>query len=142
MKPLILAEKLMGKGNLKDFKFLCFDGEVKYCWVDVDRFSDDHRRNIYDREWNLQPFYQRYKATDYKLPRPKKYDEMIRIAETLSKGFDHVRVDLYDIDDEVYFGEMTFTNGSGLEKWTPDSVDFDLGNLWRFRSGRKKIKKC
>lgn len=141
IKPLILAEKLMCDGKLKDYKFLCFNGVAQYCWVDVDRFSNDHRRNIYDKNWNLQPFYQRYRATDYQLPRPKNYKKMIEIAEKLSRGFDHVRVDLYDVEDKIYFGEMTFTNGSGLEKWTPDNVDFDLGKLWEFRSGRDRSMK-
>ena len=135
--PKIIIEKNMGK-NIKDYKFLCFDGVPYYCWVDFDRFSN-HKRNIYNINWELQPFNQmNYGNYEHDIKKPKNFDEMKKIAEKLSKGFDHVRVDLYDIDDNIYFGEMTFTNGNGMEPIYPQKYDLILGNLWKkFNSKRK-----
>ena len=62
--------------------------------------------------------------------KPKKFDDMIEIAKKLSEGFSHVRIDLYNVDGKIYFGEMTFTNGSGFETIHPESADLMLGNLW------------
>lgn len=135
IKPKILIEKYMGD-KISDYKFLCFDGEPYYCWVDFDRFGN-HKRNFYDMDWKLQPFNQySYGNYDKTVKRPKKFDEMKKIAKKLSNGFDHVRVDLYIVDDEIYFGEMTFTNGNGFEAITPDEWDYKLGSLWKLKSNR------
>ena len=58
---------------------------------------------------------------------------MVEITKKLSYGFSHVRVDLYEINGKVYFGEMTFTNASGLEKIEPYEADVELGNLWHLK---------
>lgn len=138
IKPKIIIEKNMGN-NIKDFKFLCFDGIPYYCWVDSDRF-ENHKRNVYDMEWNLQDFNQMtYGTYNEEIKKPQKFDRMKEIARILSEGFDHVRVDLYEIDGEIYFGEMTFTNGNGMECITPDDYDYYLGKLWKnFKSQRSK----
>ena len=131
IKPRILIEKYVedSKGKLSDYKFLAFDGIVKYCWMDFDR-AERHKRNVYDLEWNLQPWnqytYGNYEGT---VDKPKNFEEMCRIATILSEGFNHVRIDLYNVDGKIYFGEMTFTNGSGLEKITPKEYDSMLGNM-------------
>lgn len=137
IEPKIIAEKLMhsedGK-DIMDYKFFCFDGVPYFCWVDVDRFSK-HRRNIYDMKWRLQSWNQ-YKGTeaignsDTPVNMPKNFDGMVHVAKKLSFGFSHVRVDLYNINGKCYFGEMTFTNGSGLEVIYPDQADLMLGKLW------------
>lgn len=116
--------------DLQDYKFICFDGKAYYCWVDVDRYGD-HRRNIYDLEWNLQPWKQTYPNTSENLEKPKNWDLMITLAEKLASGFSHVRVDLYNIDGKIYFGEMTFTNGCGYELIYPRKYDFILGDIWK-----------
>ena len=125
--------------NINDYKFLCFDGEPYYCWVDVDRFQG-HKRNIYDMNWNLQPFNQAtYGNSTKTIKQPQKFDEMINICKILSKGFDHVRVDLYDINGYIFFGEMTFTNGNGMEAIMPIEYDYKLGELWKnFKSNRNQ----
>lgn len=128
--PKIMVEKHMGT-NINDYKFLCFDGEPMYCWVDSDRFVD-HKRDIYDMEWKLQPFNQyHFDNADVPLEKPMQFEEMREIAKILSAGFDHVRVDLYVIDGKVYFGEMTFTSGSGFEKISPEEWDYKLGEMWK-----------
>ena len=129
INPKIMIEKYMGE-SIKDYKFLCYNGKPYFCWVDFDRYTN-HKRNIYNMNWELQKFNQKdYGNYDKKVEKPSNFDEMSKIAEKLSKGFDHVRVDLYDIDGKVYFGEMTFTNGNGFEPITPKEWDKKLGDLW------------
>jgi len=132
--PKIIAEQYMDNEGreLEDYKFLCFDGHVSYCWIDVNRYSD-HRRNIYDIDWNLQKWQQHnYKNTDNSIVKPNNFDLMVRLAEKLAKGFSHVRVDFYNINGKVYFGEMTFTNGSGFELIHPIEYNLMLGHMWEF----------
>lgn len=131
IKPQIIIEEYIEDSNheLNDYKFICFNGTVYYCWVDVDRFGD-HRRNIYDLNWKLQPFRQYYDNSDYEIDKPINFDKMINIANILCQGFDHVRVDLYNVDGKIYFSEMTFTNGNGYEEIIPNEYDLILGNLW------------
>ena len=130
IKPKIMVEKYMGS-SIRDYKFACFDGKVVSCRVDFDRFGD-HTRNFYDKNWELLPYnkggYKHYPKT---IKKPKNYDKMWKLAGILSKGFDQVRVDFYDIDGQIYFGEMTFTNGCGLERFYPDKIDAKMGKLWK-----------
>ena len=129
----IIAEKYLETdlGELQDYKFLCFNGRPYFCWVDLGRFSN-HTRTVFDMEWKLQPWTQaQYGISKAPIEKPKNFDKMIEIATILSKGFDQVRVDLYNINGKIYFGEMTFTNGSGLDQIVPDEYDKVLGSLWQ-----------
>lgn len=132
IKPLIIAEQYIeaDHGQLQDYKFLCFDGAPYYCWVDMDRYTN-HTRNVYNLNWELQPWNQEHYGT-YKepIPCPEGFDKMIELAKVLCKGFSHVRVDFYNVNGKIYFGEMTFTNGSGLDRIIPESYDRMLGDLW------------
>lgn len=141
IKPKIIAEKLMTvtNGDLPDYKFLCFEGKPVFCWVDMDRYTK-HKRNIYDMNWRLQSWNQlNYGNYEADIPCPENFEEMKQIAETLAQGFSHVRVDLYDINGKIYFGEMTFTNGSGFEKIVPDEADMYLGELWHIDTSKRDI---
>ena len=132
IEPKLLVEEMLeDKENksLIDYKFLCFDGVPHYCWVDIGRFSD-HRRNVYDIDWKLQNFRVKLKNTDFDIEKPANFAEMIRIATELSKGFSHIRVDLYNVNGKIYFGELTFTNGNGFDPIYPEEFDIHLGNLW------------
>lgn len=131
--PRIIAEEYItdSNGELNDYKFLCFNGKPCFVWVDVGR-NTDHRRNVYDMEWNLQPWRQyTYNNTDYPIPKPWCFDKMVDLVNVLCKGFDHVRVDLYNVDGIIYFGEMTFTNGKGYELIYPSEANDMLGSMWR-----------
>lgn len=137
----IIAEKYIETDNddLQDYKFLCFDGKPYFCWVDVGRFSN-HKRNVYDLDWNLQKWNQsEYGNTDETIPKPNNFSEMIKIAGKLCQGFSHVRVDLYNVKGKIYFGEMTFTNGSGFDKIVPDEYDLILGNMWKLDMRKENI---
>lgn len=129
----IIAEKYLETelGELQDYKFLCFDGKPEFCWVDLGRFSK-HTRTVFDTNWVLQPWTQAsYGISKEPIPKPKNFEQMLEIAKSLSQGFSHVRVDLYNVDGDIYFGEMTFTNGSGLDPIVPDKYDFILGDFWK-----------
>lgn len=132
----IIAEKYMETelGELQDYKFLCFGGKPYYCWVDMGRYSV-HTRNVYNMNWELQEWNQAFYGI-YKDPieKPKNFDKMIRLATILCNGFPHVRVDFYNIDGTIYFGEMTFTNGCGFDPIIPEKYDLILGNLWNINN--------
>jgi hypothetical protein len=91
---------------------------------------------VYNLNWEKMPWRIRYPLSDLEIPKPECLEEMIRVARILSQGFDHVRVDLYDIGGRVYFGEMTFTSDDGRGKTVPDEADFLLGDLWRLDCAR------
>ena len=132
IKRQIIVEKYLETdlGELQDYKFLCFNGKPYYCWVDLGRFGK-HTRNVYDLNWELQPWNQyTYKNAINPIPKPKNFDKMIEIVNNLCQDFSHVRVDLYNVDGNIYFGEMTFTNGCGFDKIVPDEYDYKLGDLW------------
>ena len=133
IEPKILVEQLIEcpDEDLPDYKFLCFDGKPYYCWVDKGRFHN-HKRNVYDMNWVLQDWNQRdYGNYDGTIEKPENFEKMAEIAQSLAEGFSHVRVDLYNVDGRIYFGEMTFTNGCGFEAIIPYEADLLLGSLWK-----------
>lgn len=127
----IICEQFMldkESGELRDYKFFCIGGEIQMIQVDMGRFSR-HTRNIYDRDWNLLDVEISFpRDTSCVVESPKELEEMKRIAETLSKEFLQVRVDLYVINHQVYFGELTFFSGAGFSKYNPRQFEFDLGS--------------
>lgn len=133
IKPMVIAEQYMKDdetSELIDYKFLCFDGVPRFVWVDCDRLTN-HKRAVFDTNWNLAEWNQYSYGLPSQLPqRPASFDLMLSFAKVLCEGFPHVRVDFYVINGQVYFGEMTFTNGSGFERIEPDEFDFVLGDMW------------
>lgn len=131
IKPKIIAEHYIedSKGELNDYKILCFNGEPKFIWIDCGRYTKGRTKNIYDINWNLQPFTMTYPASDKEIPAPRNLDKMIELARILSNGFTFVRVDLYNVDGKIYFGEMTFTSMSGVDKFEPEKYDLELGKM-------------
>lgn len=72
-----------------------------------------------------------------KLKKPQKFDEMIKLATVMSEGFSHVRVDLYNVDNKIYFGEMTFTSTGGYRLIEPEKYNYKLGELWDINTIKK-----
>lgn len=134
IQPKIIAEQYMvnnATNDLEDYKFQCFDGKVFYCWIMKGRFSD-FSVCTYDNHWNLQDWHFAHaKKSEEPIPIPANADLMVELAEKLSHGFLQVRVDLYEANGSVYFGEMTFTGGSGFQLIYPREYDLMLGDLWR-----------
>lgn len=125
IKPQILAEKYMvdENGNVPtDYKFFCFHGEPEFIQVDYDRFIN-HSRKIYDINWNAMPFNILYNSPDYSQNPPELLERMINYARRLSEDFPFVRVDLYQFNMEVIFGELTFYPGNGMEPFFPGQWD-------------------
>lgn len=117
------------KSELVDYKFMCFNGSVQCSFVCSNRRSGDGLCvNFYDREWRAMPFCRHYPKREIEFEKPKQYKKMLEIAETLSREIPFVRVDLYDCNHQIYFGEMTFYPGNGVEEFTPDVWDERIGN--------------
>lgn len=140
IKPLIIAEKYMEDSNsseskmkqcLTDYKFYCFNGKVKYLYVSVGLENHKTARiSFLTPDWKFAPF----NRSDYipydKLPeKPHNYSKMIEIAEYLSKGIPFLRVDLFDLNKNIYFSEFTFYPCGGFMPVIPNEWDKKLGEL-------------
>lgn len=128
----IIAEKYMqdSNGELPDYKFMCFDGKPYCCWIDKGRFTN-HTRDIYNMNWELQPWTEHFPNSGIPTERPKNFEKMVELVTILAQDFSHVRVDLYNIDGDIFFGELTFCESSGFCAFTPDQYDIILGDLWK-----------
>lgn len=129
----IIAEKYMIDNmheELMDYKFMCFNGKVECSFVCSDRFEDDGLKvTFFDRNWNVLPFERHYPKSNKLIERPFNYDKMIEFSEKLSQKMSFSRIDFYEIDKNLFFGEITFFPGSGFEEFTPESADEELGKL-------------
>ena len=138
IRPRILIEEYIELGDINnhfDYKFMCFNGEVKYLFLDVGVIdsegghAEEYYRNIYDKDFNLQDFKETRNNTPFIINKPKNFEKMIEIAETLSKNIPHVRIDLYNVNGKIYFGEITFYHGSGINNFIPNNYSIILGDL-------------
>lgn len=125
--PKVFAEEYLGD-DIIDYKFYCFNGKplFLYCGQGL---TEDHSLKIdfYDLEWNLMPFYR----TDYHrlgiIPKPQRLDEMILIAKTLCKNIPFVRIDLFEVNNKVFFSEFTLYPASGFMPFVPPEYDRIVG---------------
>lgn len=127
-------------GDLKDYKFFCFDGKVKFFKVDIDRFTR-HHANYYTPDGILLPFGEKVCVPDpqKQLIMPDNLSEMIDYAEKLSAGIPFLRVDFYSVAGNVYFGELTFYPSSGFGAWTSVEVDCQIGYMLDIKNINKTI---
>lgn len=133
IKPGIIAEEILQNdaesrkwsNTLIDYKIWCINGRVEYTWTCCNR-TPPHGIDVmtYDREWNAHPEYSVFDSIYREgkpMPAPKNLDKMYEVAERLAKPFPIVRVDLYNLDGKIYFGELTFTSLGGLMNYyTPE----------------------
>ncbi len=131
VRKRIIAEQFMedtGLHELRDYKFFCFGGQCRCMKVDFDRFIE-HHANYYDTEGNLLRFGEKDCAPDFNkaIHLPDTMPQMVELANKLSKDTPLMRVDFYDVDGKVYFGELTFFPASGMGKFTPEEYDSILG---------------
>lgn len=133
VKRRIIAEKFMvdeSGGELTDYKFMCFHGTVGNVFTVTERYSGAGLKvTFFDRDWNQFPFERHYPASKIAIARPKNLEKMIELAEKLSQGIPFVRVDFYEVAGKIYFGELTFFPGNGMEEFTPEQWDRKLGDL-------------
>jgi len=128
----ILAEKFMVDESgfeLKDYKFFCFNGQPKFFKIDFDRFQN-HRANYYDMEGTLLPFaeVECMPNPERKFELPSKFQDMVAIVSSLSANIPFVRIDLYNINGQIYFGEITFYPASGFGIIEPIEWDIKIGS--------------
>lgn len=134
VKRKIIAEKYMEDNSspegLNDFKFMCFGGKVQCSFVCSDRYSKDGLKvTFYDKDWARMPFERHYPSSDKDVNMPHQYHKMIELAEKLSQKIPFVRTDFYEINGNLYFGELTFFPGNGFEEFRPEEWDEQLGKL-------------
>lgn len=124
----LLVNKKKPEAGIEDFKILCFHGEPKFIIVDKDRYVD-HKRNFYTPEWKRVNVSTDHEQFDDDYPMPLNFERMMVVAKRLSEDFPFVRVDLYNLEGKIYFGELTFYPWTGYVKFNPDSFDEELGGL-------------
>lgn len=136
--PKIIVEKYLESENgedLRDYKVFVFNGKVKLIQVDIDRHHI-HKRNLYTPEWEYVDCSILYpSAPNMIIEEPACLKEMIALAEILGEKFIHVRVDFYIWKGQIYFGEMTFTHGSGTEEFKPEEYELVMGDWMELQKG-------
>lgn len=131
VKPKIICEKYLednSKLGLKDYKFFCFDGIPEVMFIATGPESD-RRIDFYDLDFNPLSVKQAYEKSSVKIEKPEKFEEMIDLSKKLSKNIPHVRVDFYEIEGKIYFGELTLYHFSGMQKYEPEFFDYELGKF-------------
>ena len=149
MKPCVIAEEVLplepGASSLTDYKIWCFNGKACYVWVCNDRSGGGNSAHVmtYDLDWNPHPEFSVFNS-DYLrgevMPKPDNLDEMIRVAESLSQGFPELRVDLYNVQGKVYFGELTFTSQGGFMDFYTPEFNLELGSKFDIKDFPVKKK--
>ena len=131
LKPKIIVEKYMEDENdssMHDYKIHCFNGKAKYILVCTDR-EEELKETFFDIEWNISPFKRPNHEIDKNIKKPSGLSSMIQLAEKLSKNIPFLRVDFYQINGKIYFGELTFFPAAGFAKFEPEEWDEKLGKL-------------
>ena len=140
IKPKIICEKYIEQldGQVYDYKIFCFNGDPRYIQVDLDRFTD-HKRCIYDHHWNKQEFKSHVSYGFYSgnIKKPKKLELILDLSKKISSNFYHVRVDWYIIKEKLYFGELTFYHGNGVEQFSIPEWDYKWGQLLELPKEKK-----
>ena len=135
IKPKIICERYLEdkQGNLYDYKFFCFHGKSKFIQVDLDRYVH-HTQNFYTPSWRKLPLARCFPVFKKPLKKPSNLKKMLKIASSLSANFPHVRIDLYNVDNHIYFGEMTFTSFAGNPVFKPKKYDYIIGKYFKLKT--------
>lgn len=138
VKPKIIAEKYMADTNtneLRDYKFFCFDGKPELLYIASNRQNkaEGVKFDYFDLDFNNLDISQAYGKNREAIKKPKTFLKMIEFAEVLSQNLPHVRVDFYEINEQLFFGELTFFHHSGFVPFYPKEWDNKLGGLINLR---------
>lgn len=131
VKPRIIAEPYLvddETGELRDYKFFCFNGEPKACYIASGRQSGQTKFDYFDLDFNSLGIKQKYPNSSTPPKKPVTYEKMIEFARKISKGFPHMRVDFYEVNGKMYIGELTFYSLSGFIPFQPDKWDKVFGD--------------
>ena len=133
VKPRIIAEKYMEDDRdkeLRDYKFFCFDGKVKLLFIATERSNknSETKFDFFDTEYNHLNIRNGHPNSDKPVEKPQNFEKMKELSSVLSKGIPHVRVDFYEVNGKVKFGEMTFFHWSGLVPFEPEEWDHKIGS--------------
>lgn len=130
IRPGVLVERLLGdgRGDLPDYKLFCFNGRVGLIQIDADR-SVRHRQAFFDRDWRRMPVRRFHPQIEGDPPAPAGLATMIDAAETLAAPFRFCRVDFYDVEGRVWFGEITFHPSSGYFRFQPPEWERRIGDM-------------
>lgn len=131
VRPRIIAEAYISdaNGELNDYKLMCFNGKVKCSFVCSERYTGKGLHvTFFDCDWNVMPFERSHPSAKEGFPRPTQYEKMVKLAQVLAREIPFVRVDFYEIDGQIFFGEMTFYPGCGCKAFQPESWDGELGS--------------
>ena len=146
VKPRIIAEKYMedSSGGLIDYKFFCFNGYVDCVMVCLDRHINDVKFYFFDKDWRIKKLNKRglMVSDDFKIDKPICIDKMFEIAAILSKDLPFCRIDLYECNDKIYFGEFTFFPDSGFDANLLAETDLYFGELIDLEIPLKKKEDC
>lgn len=133
VEPSIVVERFLesdGGNGLDDYKLFVMNGKVVLTLVCTGRTANAHFEDYYDNEWNLiEGCDMGEKRSGKAIPKPACFEEMVAAAEALAAPFNHARVDFYIVSGKPIFGEITFTSGSGFDKFHPYEFDLELGSM-------------
>ena len=129
----IIAEKYMEDretAELRDYKFLCFNGEPKALYVATDRQTpgEEVKFDFFDMDYRHIEVKNGHQNAKVLPEKPQRFELMKELAKKLSQGIPHVRIDFYEVDGKVYFGEMTFFHMSGMVPFEPEEWDYTFGS--------------
>lgn len=144
IKPRIIIEEFcedLSSEKTRDYKFMCFNGKCQYFWINEDCANEEEETcTTFNRDLSIAPFNMnvgmRDNISDYTLP--SNIDKMIEIADTLASNFTFVRVDLYNMNGKIYFGEMTFNSAAGYDIPYPAEYDDVLGDLMKIDLSKRE----
>ncbi|HNS33022.1 MAG TPA: ATP-grasp fold amidoligase family protein [bacterium] len=141
MKPRLICEKYLDipEGKPFDYKFFCTNGIIQFIQV-LDYSPNTFQGNLYDTGWNMMKEKYAVMGSPKNVSKPSCLDEMLKIAGDLSSAFPFARVDLYQKEGKVIFGEITFFPGSGFFKFEPENFDLELGGRLRLPEKNFDIK--
>ena len=134
INPSIIVETFLEcNGRVpEDYKFFCFSGRVELIQVSFDRFGDASEK-LFDRDFNPLDLWNGLKLYQGKVERPDNFEEMVRVAESLARELDFIRVDLYNVSRQIYVGELTCYPASGMARFVPREYEFLLGEKWKMK---------
>ena len=116
-----------GESEINDYKFFCFDGKPEILFVATER-NEDCKFDFYDMDFKHLDIVNIHPQSGKEIKKPSKFEEMKKLAAELSEGIKFVRIDLYEISGEVYFGEFTFFHAGGFWPMNPDEWEKKLGD--------------